>query len=514
MKIKRALLSVYRKDGIAEFGRRLAAMGIEILSSGGTARLLAGEGIAVTPVEEVTGYPEMLDGRVKTLHPGIHGGILARRDMDSHQAEIREHGIRPIDLVVVNLYPFQETVARPDLAEAEAIEMIDIGGPSMLRSAAKNHADVAVVVDPEDYESVLAEMEADGGLSAATLRRLATRAFQVTSDYDRAIHDYLSGSVGGTDDPPHRIRLELERARSLRYGENPHQRAALYHEAGDLTGTLADADVLQGKELSFNNLLDLDAALALVREFSEPAAAIMKHSNPCGVAVGGSPAQAYSRALETDPVSAFGSIVALNREVDGDTIERMRKGFVEAVVAPAYTPRALELLARKKNLRVLRLDVAARPAGGPWDFRRIRGGFLLQDWDREPDGTVWKTVTRRQPSEAERRALSFAWKVVSHVKSNAIVFTGEDRTLGIGAGQMSRVDSVILARRKAAGPLAGSVVASDAFFPFRDGVDAAAEAGATAVIQPGGSIRDEEVIAAADEHGIAMAFTGCRHFRH
>ncbi len=516
MKIQRALISAYRKEGIVDLGRRLRKQGVEILSSGGTARLLASEGVAVTPVDEVTGYPEMLDGRVKTLHPRIHGGILARRDLESHTRQLKQHGIRPIDLVVVNLYPFQETVQREGATDAEIIEMIDIGGPSLIRSAAKNHAHVAVIVDPADYQEVMDELESGGELSPETRRSLATKAFLHTYEYDRGIHRYLAAPTGTdkTEAPPSHIRLDLERAQVLRYGENPHQRAAFYHEPGETAGTLAAAEVLQGKDLSFNNLLDLDAALALVREFSEPAAVIIKHSNPCGVAVGPTLAAAYALALETDPISAFGSIVALNREADGETVERMLKGFVEAVVAPDYSAEARDRLRRKKNLRVLRLDVGSEPQGGPWEFRRIRGGFLVQDWDREPEGTQWKVVTRRSPSEAEERALAFAWKVASHVKSNAIVFAAEDRTLGVGAGQMSRVDSALLARRKAQSSLEGSVVASDAFFPFRDGVDAAAEAGATAVIQPGGSIRDEEVIAAANEHDMAMVFTSCRHFRH
>jgi phosphoribosylaminoimidazolecarboxamide formyltransferase/IMP cyclohydrolase len=522
MKIQRALISTYKKDGIVAFGRRLREQGVEILSSGGTARLLASEGVAVTPVDEVTGFPEMLDGRVKTLHPRIHGGILARRDLDSHQTQLRDHGIRPIDLVVVNLYPFEETVHKAGVQDAEVIEMIDIGGPSMIRSAAKNHAHVGVVVDPTDYGTVLAEIESSGGLSSETCRRLAGKAFRHTCEYDGAIHHYLDRQPGAASGdataseaaPPEQLVLRLERAQVLRYGENPHQRAAFYHDAGDVSGTLAAAEVLQGKELSFNNLLDLDAALALVREFSQPAAAIIKHSNPCGVAVADRLAEAYGLALETDPVSAFGSIVALNREADGETVERMLKGFVEAVVAPSYSGEALDQLSRKKNLRVLRLDVGSEAGGDPWEFRRIRGGFLVQDWDHEPAGQEWKVVTRRKPSAAEERALEFAWKVATHVKSNAIVFTSHEKTLGIGAGQMSRVDSVVLARRKAQSTLEGSVLASDAFFPFRDGVDAAAEAGATAVIQPGGSIRDEEVVAAADEHDIAMVFTGNRHFRH
>ncbi len=515
MKIRRALISTYDKKGIVEFARRLQMRGIEIVSSGGTARLLKTNGIAALPVEELTGFPEMLDGRVKTLHPRVHGGILARRDLESHQEQIRAHEIKPIDLVVVNLYPFEETAARTGVTDAEVIEMIDIGGPSLIRSAAKNHADVGVIVDPADYEEALAEIEADGCLSADRRRRLATKAFEVTGLYDRAIHAYLSRpQEADSDAPPASMTLELERAQVLRYGENPHQRAAFYHEPGNKEATLATADVLQGKELSFNNLLDLDAALALVREFSQPAAVIVKHSNPCGVAVGANLSEAYGRALETDPVSAFGSIVALNRELDRSTVEAMLKGFVEAVIAPAFNEEARQLLAGKKNLRVLRLDVGSPAQGSPWDFRRIRGGFLVQQWDHAPETMRWQTVTKRAPTEEENHALSFAWKVARHVKSNAIVFTNEHRTVGIGAGQMSRVDSVVLARRKATSPLAGSVVASDAFFPFRDGVDAAAEAGATAVIQPGGSMRDQEVIDAADEHGMTMVFTGCRHFRH
>lgn len=386
----------------------------------------------------------------------------------------------------------------------------------MIRSAAKNHQHVAVVVDPADYDKVMVELESTSELSAETCLQLATKAFRQTYEYDQGIYQYLSAdqTAETAEAPPSRIRLDLKRAQVLRYGENPHQRAAFYHEPGDTAGTLAAAEMLQGKELSFNNLLDLDAALALVREFSEPAAVIVKHSNPCGTAVGPTLATAFARALETDPVSAFGSVIALNREADEETVECMLKGFVEAVVAPGYSAAALQRLRSKKKLRVLQLEVGAEPQGGPWEFRRIRGGFLVQDWDREPEGHPWKVVTRRSPSEAEDRAMAFAWKVASHVKSNAIVFTAEDRTLGIGAGQMSRVDSAIVARRKAQSSLQGSVVASDAFFPFRDGVDAAAEAGATAVIQPGGSIRDEEVIAAANEHGMAMVFTSCRHFRH
>jgi phosphoribosylaminoimidazolecarboxamide formyltransferase/IMP cyclohydrolase len=512
MKVKRALVSVYRKDGIVDLCRRLHQGGIEILSTGGTARLLASEGIPVTTVETVTGFPEMMDGRVKTLHPRVHGGILALRDDPGHRKQMEEHGIEPIDLVVINLYPFEEAAATPGTSRADVIEMIDIGGPAMVRSAAKNHAHVGVVVDPADYGAVLEEVADTGGLSAETRLRLAATAFDHTSRYDRAIAGYLAPAADVAA-PPARLQLDLERAYVLRYGENPHQAAAFYREPGELNGTIAGAEILQGKKLSFNNLLDLDAALHLAAEFDEPAAAVIKHSNPCGVAVGPGPAEAFQSARETDPVSAFGGIVALNREVDGPCAAAILEGFVEAVVAPAYTADALEAFAVKKKVRVLRTDVPSGPPGG-WDLRRIRGGLLAQAWDRPQPDADWRVVTRRQPSEAERRALEFAWRVCRHVKSNAIVFTAADRTLGIGAGQMSRVDSVVLARHKARSPLQGSVLASDAFFPFRDGVDAAAEAGATAVIQPGGSIRDEEVIAAADEHSLAMIFTGTRHFRH
>ena len=513
MQIRRALISVYSKEGVVDLARRLQALNVEIVSSGGTARLLRDEGMQVRSVDEMTGHPEMLDGRVKTLHPKIHAGILARRDDPSHQAQLAEHGIEPIDLVVVNFYPFRRTV-ESGVERSDAIEMIDIGGPSMVRSAAKNHDHVAVVIDPGDYEALLEELESSGSLIEATRRRLAARAFQATAEYDTAILDYLSGDAKAEDGPPKWLHVNLERTATLRYGENPHQPAAFYAEPGAERATLAGAETLQGKQLSFNNLLDLDAALALVREFTEPTAVVVKHTNPCGTALGATMAEAFRRAVETDPVSAFGGIVAMNRAVDRDAAEAMLEGFLECAVAPDYTAEARERLARKKNLRLLRLDLKGAPGHGGWDVRRIRGGFLVQSWDDGSPGTTSRVVTRRAPTPAEERALGFAWAVAKHVKSNAIVFTGEDRTLGIGAGQMSRVDSVRLARQKANASLEGSVLASDAFFPFRDGVDAAAEAGATAVIQPGGSIRDDEVIAAADEHDLAMVFTGIRHFKH
>jgi phosphoribosylaminoimidazolecarboxamide formyltransferase/IMP cyclohydrolase len=514
MKIRRALVSVYDKRGIVEFCQRLRGAGIEIVSTGGTARLLGDSGIEVVPVERLTGFPEMMDGRVKTLHPRIHGGILARRDQVGHLEDMERHEISPIDLVVVDLYPFAEVAARPDSSREEKIEMIDIGGPSLLRSAAKNHAHVGVVCHREDYDPVAAEIERDGELSEPTRQRLAVAAFQSTSAYDAAIAGNLRPAEPAHEDPPPRFHLDLERAYPLRYGENPHQVAAFYREAGALSGTVAGAEVLQGKQLSYNNLLDLDAAWALVAEFGGPAAALIKHHNPCGCALGPDVVTAYERARDTDPVSAFGCVAALNVEVDDEAAARILSGFVEAVAAPDFTPGARERFATKPNVRLAR--IAGRPpalAAG-WDLRRIRGGLLVQSWDGGDAEAEWKVVTKRSPSDEERAALAFAWIVVRHVTSNAIVFTTADRTLGVGAGQMSRVDSVHLARTKARTSLAGSAVASDAFFPFRDGLDALHDAGATAVIQPGGSMRDAEVIAAADEHGIAMIFTGRRHFRH
>jgi len=514
VKIRRALVSVYDKRGIVEFCRRLRGAGIEIVSTGGTARLLELSGIEVVPVERLTGFPEMMDGRVKTLHPRIHGGILARRDHPGHLADMERHEISPIDLVVVDLYPFAEVAARPDASREEKIEMIDIGGPSLLRSAAKNHAHVGVVCRGDDYDPVATEIERDGTLSEPTRQRLAAAAFESTSAYDAAIARTLRPPAPDPGQPPSRFHLEIDRAYPLRYGENPHQVAAFYREAGSLAGTVAGAEVLQGKQLSYNNLLDLDAAWALVAEFSGPAAALIKHHNPCGCALGPDPTTAFDRARATDPVSAFGCVAALNVTVDGEAAERILSGFVEAVAAPEFTPEARERFAAKPNVRLAR--IAGRPPAAPsgWDLRRIRGGLLVQSWDQGEAQTHWKVVTQRSPSPEERAALGFAWTVVRHVTSNAIVFTTGERTLGVGAGQMSRVDSVHLARTKAQSSLAGSVVASDAFFPFRDGLDAVHEAGATAVIQPGGSRRDAEVIAAADAHQIAMIFTGRRHFRH
>jgi phosphoribosylaminoimidazolecarboxamide formyltransferase/IMP cyclohydrolase len=520
--IRRALLSVSDKRGLDAFAAGLAARGVELVSTGGTARALRAAGLAVTDVATVTGVAEMLDGRVKTLHPAVHAGLLAVRGNPEHERQIAAQGIRPLDLVVVNLYPFEATLEKPDLALAEAIEQIDIGGPALVRSAAKNFEGVAVAVDPDDYPALQSELsQRQGQLSRETRFTLARKAFAHTARYDAAIAAFLEARAPRLDaglgaaqpDFPGLLLLRFEKAQDLRYGENPHQRAALYRDLPPRPG-LATARQVQGKELSFNNLLDLQAAWSLVREFEEPAAAIVKHTNPCGVAVGADQAAAFVRARDTDPVSAFGGIIALNRPLEAPAAAVLAAGFVEAVVAPGYTAEARERLGDRKNLRLLEMPAAAE-AGAPLELRCIGGGLLVQDADRadlEPAGL--RVVTRRAPDAAEERALRFAWRVAKHVKSNAIVLATPEATVGIGAGQMSRVDSVRLAVSKAAFPTRGTVLASDAFFPFRDGVDAAAAAGVTAVIQPGGSVRDAEVVAAADQHGLAMLFTGIRHFRH
>jgi phosphoribosylaminoimidazolecarboxamide formyltransferase / IMP cyclohydrolase len=523
-KIARALISVSDKTGVVDLARRLSAAGLEILSTGGTARALGAAGVPVREVSDFTGAPEILGGRVKTLHPRVHGGILGRPTA-AHRAEMQKAGLVPIDLVVVNLYPFREAVAR-GAAFDEIIENIDIGGPAMIRSAAKNHERVAVIVDPADYPVVLAEIDAEGEISAATRFRLARKAFAHTAAYDGAIASHL-GRLSSPDAPltdfPETLVFSGTLARALRYGENPHQKAAFYALDGARGGTvagavgssLARAEVLQGKELSYNNLLDLDAAMRLCAEFSGPAAAIVKHNNPCGVSVSESGiADAYRLARQTDPVSAFGGIVAINRTVDAELARELSETFLECVIAPGYAPEALALLAAKKNLRLLAGEIAL-DATGAFELRSVAGGFLVQTRDRDTaDAADAKVVSRRAPTPAELRDLDFAWRVCKHVKSNAIVFAAGGRTLGIGAGQMSRVDSVRIAVSKARTSLAGSVVASDAFFPFRDGVDEAAKAGAVAAIQPGGSVRDAEAIAAADEHGMTMLVTGERHFRH
>lgn len=513
----RALLSVSDKTGLAEFARGLAALGFDLVSTGGTARALREAGLAVADVSDVTRFPEMLDGRVKTLHPAVHGGLLARRDAAEHMATIAEHGIEPIDVVAVNLYPFRETVARAGVTPEEAVEQIDIGGPSMLRSAAKNFDAVTVVVDPADYAAVLDALRAGG--DAGLRRRLAAKVYAHTAAYDAAIAAWFAEQEG--ERFPERLALSGERAQLLRYGENPDQRAAFYVERpGAGLGALRQ---LGGKELSFNNLLDLDGALLACEPFAEPESAaesaccaIVKHTTPCGLAVGATAREAYDKALASDPTSAFGSVIAFTVPVDDDAAAVLSQLFVECVVAPEFSPGAIELLGRKKNLRVLAGRAAADPR--ELDVKRVRGGFVAQERQPLPVvGEAWRVVTRRAPSDEEAADLRFAWRAVRAVKSNAIVLARGGMTLGIGAGQMSRVDAAFVAGHKAqqAGHDArGAVLGSDAFFPFRDGVDQAAAAGVRAIVQPGGSVRDAEVIAAADEHGIAMVFTGQRLFRH
>ncbi|WP_284619214.1 bifunctional phosphoribosylaminoimidazolecarboxamide formyltransferase/IMP cyclohydrolase [Aquabacterium humicola] len=522
-----ALLSVSDKTGIVEFARSLHQRGIKLLSTGGTARLLADNGLPVTEVSEVTGFPEMLDGRVKTLHPRIHGGLLARRDMPEHMAALKAHGIATIDLLVINLYPFAQATARPDCTLEDAIENIDIGGPAMLRAAAKNWPDVGVVIDPADYVQVLAELDA-GGLTRKTKFGLAKKVYAHTAAYDGMITNYLSALEPGAEDKPAAVparseypgiyTLQIEKTQDLRYGENPHQSAAFYRERQPAPGTLAGWTQLQGKELSFNNIADADAAWECVKTFDAPACVIVKHANPCGVAIGGTALEAYSKALKTDPTSAFGGIVAFNQAVDVAVVEAINtaKQFIEVLIAPAVTPEARELLAKKQNLRLLEVPLSRQ--GNALDFKRIGGGMLLQSADaKNVAASELRIVTTLQPTHEQMQDLLFAWKVAKFVKSNAIVFCAGGMTLGVGAGQMSRIDSARIAGIKAENAgltLKGSAVASDAFFPFRDGLDVVIDGGASCVIQPGGSMRDEEVIAAANERGIAMVFTGTRHFRH
>ncbi|MCF8014500.1 MAG: bifunctional phosphoribosylaminoimidazolecarboxamide formyltransferase/IMP cyclohydrolase [Chromatiaceae bacterium] len=519
--IRRALISVSDKTGIAAFAAALRQRGVEILSTGGTARLLTEQDVPVIEVAEYTGFPEMMDGRVKTLHPRIHGGILGRRGEDDQV--MHENEIRPIDLVVVNLYPFEETVARPECDLPTAIENIDIGGPTLIRAAAKNHRDVTVVCDPADYDRVLATMEANGGaVDDETRFDLAVRAFEHTAHYDGAIANYLGAIIehpeGKPEGLPRTFNMQFHKRQAMRYGENPHQTAAFYVGRGGCEASLATSEQLQGKELSYNNIADTDAALECVKQFgNSPACVIVKHANPCGVAVGESLLSAYERAFSTDPESAFGGIIAFNERLDGETAAAIvARQFVEVIIAPEVSQEAIEAVAAKKHVRLLRC--------GPWpverqpyrDFKRVRGGLLVQGADLDLTATL-NCVTKRAPSEAEREDLLFAWRVAKFVKSNAIVYARDGMTVGVGAGQMSRVNSARIASIKAeqAGlEVAGAVLASDAFFPFRDGLDQAAAAGIRAVIQPGGSMRGDEVIAAADEHGIAMLFTGMRHFRH
>jgi phosphoribosylaminoimidazolecarboxamide formyltransferase/IMP cyclohydrolase len=534
-KIQRAILSVTDKTGLADFAGKMANLGIELISTGGTAKLLRDSGIAVKDISELTGFPEMLDGRVKTLHPKVHGGILHRRENPAHAAAVAEHGIQPIDMVVVNLYPFEKTAAKPGVAFEELIENIDIGGPSMIRSAAKNFHDVAVVTSPSDYPAIAEELAGSrGALSLETKWRLAQKAFATTAAYDSAIASRLEGipdirnfpqsaadagflpagepraAVSATADAfPPVLRLSFQKVLDLRYGENPHQKAAMYSDGSGVG--VANAQQIQGKELSYNNIVDLQAAWDLAQEFDEPVCAIIKHTNPCGTATGKTLAEAYKRALECDPVSAFGGVIAVNRPLDAEAAEEMHKLFLEVIAAPGFEAAAKARFATKKNLRLMQV------AGAPqkWILKNIAGGILLQDADvRRLEDVDLKVVTQRAPTPEETRAMLFAWKVSKHVKSNAIVYARDGQTVGVGAGQMSRVDSAKIGAMKAQLPLQGTVAASDAFFPFPDGVEEIARAGATAIIQPGGSQRDPEVIAAADRLGLAMLFTGVRHFRH
>ena len=515
--IRRALISVSDKTGIADFARALHQAGVEILSTGGTFRLLQEQNIPATEIADYTGFPEMMDGRVKTLHPKVHGGILARRNIDADV--MKAHDIPPIDLVVVNLYPFESTIAKPDCDLPQAIENIDIGGPTMLRAAAKNNAWVAVVVNPADYDGIIGEIKHNkGGLTQATRFNLAVKTFEHTAAYDAAIANYLGKIVSGSEFP-RTFSSQLQKKQSLRYGENPHQRAAFYVEKDPAEASVSTAEQLQGKELSYNNIADTDAALECVKNFAAPACVIVKHANPCGVAVADSIEEAYQLAFKTDPTSAFGGIIAFNRELDAGTAKAIiDQQFSEVIIAPAVNKAAQDVLSAKPNVRVLACGQWAEKPLPAWDYKRINGGLLVQERDiHQISASDLTVVSKRQPTKAELADLMFAWTVAQFVKSNAIVYCKNQQTIGVGAGQMSRVYSAKIAGIKAADEnltVAGSVMASDAFFPFRDGIDAAAAAGIVAVIQPGGSMRDEEVIAAADEAGMAMVFTGIRHFRH
>lgn len=520
-RIERAIISVSDKKGVIEFAAELDKLGVEIISTGGTAKILKEAGLRVKLISDLTGFPEILDGRVKTLHPKVHGGLLGIRDNTAHKKQMEEHGIIPIDLLVVNLYPFQETVARDGVSLAEAIENIDIGGPSMLRSSAKNYRFVGVVVNPNRYSIVIDELKQNHcALSEGFKFRLAQEAFAHTARYDLAIANYfeeLAKPKGGAFFPDE-LALAFRKVEDLRYGENPHQKAAFYQDYKSSVAGLASAKQLSGKVLSFNNLLDLDGACKLIQEFSTPASVILKHNNPCGAALGENILDAYQKAVETDPVSAFGGILGFNRVVDIELARAITQGFVEAILAPSFTEEALSEFKKKKNLILLALESVGQPADEKvtqYDLKRIQGGLLIQESDRLPiKKEELKVVTQRQPTVEEIESLIFAWTVAKHVKSNAIVFARGKETAGIGAGQMSRVDSVKIAIMKARKDLKGAVMASDAFFPFRDGIDVAAEAGIRAVIQPGGSIRDAEVVEACNQKGMAMVITGVRHFRH
>ena len=512
---KRALISVSDKIGILEFAKELLTTGFEIISTGGTKKALEEAGIATLGIEEVTGFPEMMDGRVKTLHPLIHGGLLGRRDLQTHLDAMTEHGITPIDVVVVNLYPFKDTISKTDVTEADAIENIDIGGPSMLRSAAKNFAAVTVLVDPADYQQVAMELKTEGETTLATRKALAAKVFRHTAAYDALIAGYLTELVEETQ--PEKLTLTYDLKQSLRYGENSHQQAAFYQDALPVTYSIAAAKQLHGKELSYNNIKDADAALRIAREFDEPAVVALKHMNPCGIGTAATIEEAYDFAYDADPVSIFGGILVANREIDLATAEKMHKLFLEIIIAPAFAPEAFEVLSAKKNLRLMTLDFSEKNQTTASEKVSVLGGLLVQDQDViKETPQAWQVVTKRQPTAEELTALAFAWKAVKHVKSNAIVLANHHQTVGIGAGQMNRVGSVKIAiqQAEAADKMAGAVLASDAFFPMGDSVTYAAEHGIKAIIQPGGSIKDQQSIEAADEAGIAMVFTDVRHFRH
>ena len=520
VQIKRAIISLSNKSGIVNFAKKLSEMGVSILSTGGTAKVLKEAGINVTDISAYTGFPEMMDGRVKTLHPKVHGGILGRRDNEEHMKQMKGADIEPIDMVVINLYPFESVTSRPDCTFEEAIENIDIGGPSMVRSAAKNFEFVAVVTDPSDYSAILKEMEGSGGtLSRETRFRLARKAFATTARYDLLISHYLEDAATKKEESIHFPEIYtpvFEKVQHLRYGENPHQRGAFYRELGYNGAAISRARVLQGKEMSYNNYLDANSALELVREYDEPSTVIIKHNNPCGVASADDLKDSYCMARDTDPVSAFGGVIAFNTLVDEYTAEEVLKMFVEVIVAPEYTEEALKLFQKKGNVRLLEVGPLDAIPEGYMDFKRVVGGVLLQDMDQGINGDLnnLKVVSSRQPTEEEIESMRFSWRVCKHVRSNAIVFGRGKQTIGIGAGQMSRVDSVKLAISKARTDVKGCVMASDAFFPFRDAIDEAAGVGITAIIQPGGSIKDHDVIKAIDEYKMAMVFTGVRHFRH
>ncbi|MGX6979540.1 bifunctional phosphoribosylaminoimidazolecarboxamide formyltransferase/IMP cyclohydrolase [Vagococcus elongatus] len=510
---RRALISVSDKKGIVEFAKELQACGIEIISTGGTKQTLDEAGVSTISVDEVTGFPEMMDGRVKTLHPKIHGGLLGRRDLDTHMDAMKAHDISPIDFVCVNLYPFKDTISQKNVTENQAIENIDIGGPSMLRSAAKNFASVTVVVDPEDYSLVLAELRETNDTTLATRKKLAAKVFRHTASYDALIAEYLTSAAG--ESLPEKLTLSFELKQTLRYGENSHQKAEFYKELLPGKYSIAQAEQLHGKELSYNNIKDGDAAIKIAREFEKPTVVVLKHMNPCGIGTGQTIYDAYRSAYEADPVSIFGGIIVLNREVDEETAEDMSQIFLEIIIAPSFSEKALEILSRKKNIRLLTLDFSKKSETPKREVVSVLGGLLVQDQDIiEENEQEWKVVTDRQPTEEELSALSFAWKAVKHVKSNAIVVANDKQTLGIGAGQMNRVGSVKIAIEQAGEKSTNAVLASDAYFPMNDSVEYAAQHGIKAIVQPGGSIKDQDSIDMANKYGVAMVFTDVRHFRH